>query len=310
MHAEQEWDIVFQNIENNSKNLFHAKEVFDTYKNKNTNFKIKIKDNDYSVNARVFRKSEHDYIIEIFGGLIIELDKLSSYTVENCHHLFKNYNKNDDATKEYLRQYLFYAWFDFIAFHEWSHALCGHLVLGEGKSSWTEFNVRSNQEKLRCYDIMRLEAEADSYATKFVLARFIDIMPSLRRLATSNQTDSDYYIDHLYIYFVLFDFFESRINPKIDAEIERTHPEPFHRSFIFASFTMGVFKDIKGISSLSDSEVNDIISKATLNHYVLSNKMTGDEFFVKMMLAAEFMNTVDDTLASLNIKSYRICKTK
>ncbi|WP_062058945.1 hypothetical protein [Cellvibrio sp. OA-2007] len=310
MYTESEWKVIFNNIESNSINLFHAKDVVDVYKDKNTRFKIKIIDSNYSINAKVYRSGESEYTIEMFGGLVIALYNLSTDAMDKFPHMFKNYDKNDAETKEYLRQYLFYAWFDFIAFHEWSHALCGHLILGEGKSLWTEFRVHSNQDKLSCYASMRLEAEADSYATKFVLARFIDILPSLRQMATKDQVETDYYIDHLFIYFVLFDFFGTLIDPKKDSKVESTHPEPFHRSFIFASFTMGVFKDIKGISPLSVPEVNDIISKATLAHYVLSEKMSGDDFFIKMMSAAAFMGTVDDTLATLNIKDYRICKTQ
>lgn len=307
MESHEIWQNVFKNVRDNALLYLTSPRVQEKYKDPATKIDIWVNDVEHLVNAQVKKTGPNTYEICIFAGLVAALEQECDKVLREFPKLFEKVDRADSKKMGMAHSALLYIWLDFVCCHEWAHAICGHLDFDDRVAEWYEDEVSgSPQSTIEELISQHLEAEADSYAAKFSLARFSTYW---ERLSDDLYGERDGYAalcDYIMAMLLFFRFFE-RSHTKSPNQ-KKTHPIPFNRAFIMLSFCQGEYANVPGLPMISAEEKDTFFGLAAVKFYVQILNLDVKEYIVKSLQAAQFMEGVDKTLAALEMKRFRLFK--
>ena len=213
------------------------------------------------------------------------------------------------ANNIFVRNYLFYFYADIIICHEWAHIFCGHL----------NFKIKHMREKsgLLSVDEARvgkaLELEADSWASRLVLARLAENHEYIKSLIFGTNTKSKLKSDKTWD---LFTYSLTSLFNHIKVSSNGTHPIPIHR--IYASVMMAVGEIVdkldirKELPPISDdpSKVYAIFMSFVNRFYTEYKGYSQKDFEGIMFEAAEHCSTIGKIIEEIDLNDYRLIKGK
>lgn len=307
MIAMKIWKDVFQNIKSNADTYLSSDKIRAKYKNPDTSISFTVDAQDHRINAYIRKTFPNIYEIQILAGLIEALEQQSRVVISTYPTLFKNVDRSDRKKFETAQAYILYLWLDFIFCHEWAHALCGHLDFQAEIQEWYELeNEKFSGKGIDEQTCQKLEAEADSYAAKFSLARFSTYWESLSKDIYSHQDGRIALHDYVTAMLSLFHFLEElRAN---EESPKNTHPIPFNRAFIFLAFCQGEYENIPGLPTLTPRERELLFGIAAVEFYVKGLGIDPDTYFIRSIEAAKFTESVGVAIDSIGLKEFRLSK--
>lgn len=307
MDAAEYWKEIFQNIEAIADNCLASEHVRANYRNPETIVTFRVDDINHQSNACVCRTAQNTYEIRVFAGLVRELKNYSERVIDSYPNLFQSLDRRDKKKTDIAHSYLFYLWLEFVIFHEWAHALCGHLDFKAEVHEWYEMeNEKFSAKALDDQTCQSLEAEADSYAAKFALASFSTRWEGLAKEFYPNRDGRAVLRDYLAAVLLLFRFFEEL---RLKAEKPRnTHPIPFNRAFIFLAFCLGEYGKIPGLPALSSQEKEMLFGVTAVEFYVKYLGIESGAYLLMSLEAAQFSASVEATIQEIRISDFRITK--
>lgn len=301
------WQKVFQNVKENALVYLTSPQIQKKYKNPETAINIRVDDLNGLVNACVTRIDANTYDICIFAGLIAALEQECSKVLQEFPQLFEKVDRASSKKLGMAHSALLYLWLDFICCHEWAHAICGHLDFDRRVAEWNELEIDgSPQGLLEEYVSQHIEAEADSFAAKFSLARFSTYWRGLSDDLYGKLDGEAAFRDYIMAMLLLFRFFES--THKDSKAKKNTHPAPFDRAFVALSFIQAEYANIPGLPKISMGEDSDHFALTVVDFYVQILKINPTQYLIRSVQAAQFMERVGKTLEVLEIKKYRLFK--
>lgn len=307
MDEAEYWKEIFQNIQAIADNFLASEQVRAKYRNPETIVTFRVDDINHQSNACVRRTAQNTYEICVFAGLVRELENYSARVIDSYPNLFQSLDRQDQRKTDIARSYLLYLWLDFVIFHEWAHALCGHLDFKAEVHEWYEMeNKEFSAKALDDQTCQSLEAEADSYAAKFALASFSTRWEGLVKELYPNRDGRVALRDYLAAVLLLFRFFEE-LQPKAKKP-RNTHPVPFNRAFIFLAFCLGTYGEIPGLPALSSQEKETLFGVTAVEFYVKYLGIESGAYVSMLLEAARFSASVDATIKEIRISDFQITK--
>lgn len=307
MNSAKLWQEVFQNLSANAETYLASEQIRSKYKNPETSVTFCVDDIDHRINACIRRAAHNTYEIRVLAGLVGALENFSKRAISLYPSLFQSIDRHDQKRTDIAQSYLLYLWLDFVFCHEWAHALCGHLDFKAEVHEWyemenEEFSAKGIEDQIcQC-----LEAEADSYAAKFSLARFSTYWEGLSKELYPTPDGRVALRDYVMAMLLLFRFFEElRAKAK---KPRNTHPTPFNRAFIFLAFCLGEYENIPGLPALSSEEKDMLFGVAAVEFYVKALGIDPTAYLIKSIEAAQFTASVGAAIEAIGLKSFRITK--
>lgn len=307
MDSAEIWQEVFRNLRANADTYLASEQIRSKYKNPETSVTFCVDDIDHRINAYVRRTAHNTYDIRVLAGLVSALESFSAGAISSYPSLFQSLDRRDKKRTDIAHSYLLYLWLDFVFCHEWAHALCGHLDFKAEVHEWYEMeNEEFSAKGIEDQICQRLEAEADSYATKFSLARFSTYWEGLSKELYPSPDGRVALRDYVMAMLLLFRFFEElRAKAK---KPRNTHPTPFNRAFIFLAFCLGEHENIPGLPALSPEEKDLLFGVAAVEFYVNALGIEPTAYLTKSIEAAQFTASVGTAIDTIGIKNFRITK--
>lgn len=305
MDTSEIWQDIFQNLKANADTYLSSEQIRNKYKNPNTTITFRVDDMNHKINALVKKTSDNTYDILILAGLVGELNNFSKQAISTYPNLFKHIDRQDQQKTTLASSYLLYLWLDFIFCHEWAHVLCGHLDFHNEVNEWYELaNEEFSPKVISDLTTQALEAEADSYATKFSLARFSTYWEALSKDLYPISSEHVALSDYIMAMLILFQSFEEiRIKSKKPIN---THPSPFNRAFIFLAFSRGEYDNIPGLPRLSPKDKESLFGGTAVEFYVKWLGYKSKDYLSRSATAANFLTSVETTIKQLGVKKFRI----
>ncbi|EYC52757.1 hypothetical protein AZ34_02350 [Hylemonella gracilis str. Niagara R] len=307
MNSAELWQEVFQNLSKNAEVYLSSEKIRDKYKDPKTSIIFLVDDLDHGVNACIRRTAQSTYEIRILAGLVGALERFSEQAIFSYPSLFQSLDRHDQKKVDATRSYLLYLWLDFVFCHEWAHALCGHLDFDTRVHEWYEMeNEEFATKGIKDEICQRMEAEADSFAAKFSLARFSTYWDSLSRDLYPSHDGQAALRDYVMAILLLFRFFEE-LRSK-GTKPKNTHPTPFTRAFIFMAFCLGEYKNIPRLPILSSKEKDRLFGVAAMDFYVTALGITPAAYLAKLVEATNFTASVGTVIDKIGLQNFRITK--
>lgn len=307
MDSAEHWQEVFQNISANANEYLASEQIRCKYKNPEISITFRVDDTDHRINACICRTAQNTYDICVLAGLVGALESFSKRAISSYPDLIQSLDRRDQTKTDIAQSYLLYMWLDFVFCHEWAHALCGHLDFKAKVHEWyeiesEEFSAKGIEDQTCQY----LEAEADSYAAKFSLARFSTYWEGLSKELYPSPDGRIALRDYVMAMLLLFRFFEE-LRGKA-KEPRNTHPTPFNRAFIFLAFCLGEYDNIPGLPALSSKEKDMQFGVAAVEFYVKTLGIDPTAYLIKSIEAAQFIASVGTAIEVIGLKDFRITK--
>ena len=307
MDSAETWQEVFRNLKANADTYLASEKIRSKYKNPETSITFRVDDMDHGINACVCKTDHNTYDIRVFAGLVDALENFSQCAISSYPSLFQSIDRQDQERANIAQSYLLYLWLDFVFCHEWAHVLCGHVDFKSGVYEWyeienEEFSAKGIEDQIcQC-----LEAEADSYAAKFSLARFSTYWDGLSKKIYPNLDGRVALRDYVMSMLLLFRFFEEL---RVGAKMPRnTHPTPFNRAFIFLTFCFEEYENIPGLPDLSSEEKEMLFGVTATEFYVKDLEIDLNAYLTKINEAEKFTISVGKTIEDIKLKNFRITK--
>lgn len=264
------------------------------------------------------------YKIVFYTGLVKKLE-------QHAQFIAQKYEKIDLEKRHKFATFLLFMWLHFVIFHEFGHAICGHLKYDLANSfnvkKWYELDKLDKSSKsINQYPNLdqAMELEADAQATKFLLQPFFEIYNNYS-IDLYGKLDNDaLWYDFLFSILSLFEFFES-LNPNDDG----VHPFPFIRVYACLMTLIGElnyrpellqylpnlnlekFEEHNSSNALSDYFTEKFIDfNCQQNKLNLANKTNIEIFIKRQEFAFNFCAKVDDIIQKANLSEFRLIKTK
>ncbi len=223
---EDEWDIIFDEIEELADQYFNPK--FNSMYKSNISIRFSIARYEGILQAKAIPLSEKSYLIRISRGMLVTLMDLA------CKHIkdekFVKLINPLILKRNIIRNFLFFAYVDLIICHEWAHVIFGHNKLAN----------QINSDLIKPYGnksifINSLELEADAAAAQLILARLASNYNKVEKLiygASIQETSSlkNSWKISIFAILSLFDSFKGT---------GKTHPDSSIRAFASIMFIAG-----------------------------------------------------------------------
>jgi len=255
------------------------------------------------INAVACKKSENDFEILIFPGLVKELYMYARFVV-SYGKIFKSIKRNNKNI-EPLVDSVFFFWLDFVFFHEYFHIIMGHLDLDIVKS-FKIHEIEKESELNEIKDLQKeiyiaLEAEADGKAAEGSFIRFLLNRENLYNYFGVKCSDEEKIFDYLLLINFLFEWF---MKQQIYNRTEALHPSSLERLCIVTHFIEKIeFDKHKSIEPINN--IGILVAQAIILHQSgLSNDASkfADDFLAASRKIEYFGKILEENVWSVRKK--------
>jgi len=297
------WSTYFGHICDHASIFFGSEEISKTYKNPALKIDFGIDDLRHEVNAHAARRSEAEYEIRLYAGLIAALDRYCAKTLESHPQLFEG-DSGRIADQSVLASYLMRLWIDFIIFHEWAHVINGHLEWAN-RANWDEVgDLAIGAPGIR----QALELEADSRATVFVLATLAADWRAATEQLYGTPNPRHAWRNFFNALMLLFDFFEEIPGKKVVGG--STHPDPFARAYTCQMFIFGDHRRVAGLPVIEGADLQKYLTQLSIDYYLKAKGADPNRFLERSLAATQFCIGVDALIDQHGIKQFRLTREK
>ena len=220
------WNDIFRNVTRNINQL-----IKNEYSDRFLKYPIEVvfelnQDIENDPNAYAKKITHRKYEIVIGKKLLTSVYEYA-HDIVYKNLVFANTTESNKILLDNISLTIFYFWMDFICLHEWAHIVRGHCEYVNNGKPYYEFNINSNDKNTLNH--LYLEIDADRFATKFFIGRFLLCIDQVKKIIIIDDKKLIFEIVTSMLY--LFDLFSLFLG---DNKM-RTHPLPVQRIVFFIS---------------------------------------------------------------------------